>query len=362
MKQTQQNLAEQLHITSWEIERRKSLLDFCDTDVDLLVSAKQCITQELSAIVDEFYTDQVSKPEIERLIGDEETLKRLKHYLSNYILDMFNGNYDDIYVLSRLRVGMVHNRIGVQPKLYISAIQTLQNILRVRLCATTTSEDENNRRQHTAAALDKIIMFDMTLVVDTYIHALVQQLHDNMDSIENYAKELETEVSNRTRELAEAAQRDPLTKLRNTRAFYEELRREIARCIRHDQPLTLAYIDMDNFKTVNDSFGHQEGDHILQSFAEALGKELRAEDLPARIGGDEFCIILSNTDMEASHEAVRRIMQAFDALKGNREVTLSVGLAALHLDLPQSSEQLIRQADQAMYQAKEIKGHAIVDA
>jgi len=361
MKLTDQTLSLQLHITSREIERRKELLNFDNNDVALLLKSKPDIAKEIIAIIDEFYADQLSKPEIERLIGDAGTLQRLKHYMSNYILELFCGIYDDVYVLSRLRVGLVHDRIGVPSKLYVSSVRTLIDILRRRLTEKFETDKTCIHCHSVISSLEKILLFDLTLVFDTYTYALIREVERSKDEIERYAKSLEEEVAKRTLELSELAQRDPLTKLRNQRAFFDELRREIARCIRQNQHLTVAYIDMDHFKEVNDTLGHPEGDRILQSFADAVRKVLRAEDLPARIGGDEFCIILSDTDIIKSHDAIKRVMVAFDELKGECKVTLSVGLASLSLELPQLPEEIIRQADQAMYLAKNIPGHAIID-
>lgn len=362
MKLTDQNLAEKLHITAREIVRRKELVCLEQADVELLLGCKPIIAEQINEIVDEFYADQVSKPEVERLIGDSGTLSRLKHHTQNYLLTMFDGIYDDIYVLSRLRVGVVHDRIGVPPKLYVSSMRTLLNILRRRLQANTALKDKCKQCLSIQAALEKIIIFDLTLVFDTYIHSLLDQVELRKDEIELYAKGLEEEVASRTKELSEMARRDPLTGLINRRTMFEELRREIARSLRHGQPITLAYIDMDHFKEVNDAHGHQEGDKILQSLATAMRKVLRAEDLSARIGGDEFCIILPGADFTTSREVLSRLVGIFDELKGEHMVTLSVGLASLSLELPQMPEELVKQADQAMYRAKETPGHSFVNA
>jgi diguanylate cyclase (GGDEF)-like protein len=363
MKLTDQSLAEQLHITPHDIARRKELLRFTKADATLLLNNRPYIAEEITSIVEEFYADQISKPEIERLIGDVGTLGRLKHHMTNYLLDMFDGVYDDVYVLSRLRVGLVHDRIGVSPKLYISSVRTLLEILRRRLTGKVIDPDKAcDACQSIQSSLVKILLFDLTLVFDTYIHALLGQVERAKDEIEQYAHSLEEEVVKRTSELAEMARRDPLTGLANQRALFDALRRDVARCLRQTQPLTVAYMDMDHFKEVNDSLGHQEGDRVLQTLADAMRKVLRAEDLPARIGGDEFCVVLPGVGIEKSREIIGRLAAAFDASANAHGVTLSVGLAAFDLQYPQIPEHLIRQADQAMYLAKNISGHSVVEA
>lgn len=361
MKLTDQSLGEQLHITALEIARRKELFGITPEDVATLAKVKDTVSENLDAIVEEFYANQVGTPEIERLIGDAETLARLKKHLARYLLALFGGEYDNIYVLSRLRVGLVHNRIGVPPKLYVPAVRILLDILRRHLAGPTTGGN-CSACLPVLQALEKVLLFDLSLVFDTYIHALVDQVERGKADLEDYAQSLEQEVASRTRQLEEQASRDPLTGLPNRRSLFEALRRETAHAIRHGHPLTLAYLDLDGFKGVNDRFGHKEGDRVLKALAEALKTTLRVEDLPARMGGDEFCVVLPGVDLAQADAAMRRLFETFEALRGNLPVTVSVGLAALEMDTPQAPETLAKQADEAMYQAKKIHGHAVVPA
>jgi diguanylate cyclase (GGDEF)-like protein len=364
MKLTEQNLSEQLHITELEITRRKELFGITQEDAAVLIRAKSLVRENLDAIVGEFYETQVATPEIEQLIGDAETLSRLKKHMARYLLALFDGVYDDIYVLSRLRVGLVHNRIGVPPRLYVSSVRTLLDILGRRLAEPV---DPAAGEAHEAClpvlqSLEKVLLFDLSLVFDTYIHALVSQVERGRAELEAYAQNLEQVVAQRTRQLAEQASHDPLTGLANRRALFEALRREIAQALRLARPLTLAYMDLDGFKGVNDRHGHEEGDRILIALAEALRTTLRAEDLPARMGGDEFCVVLPGVDLPQGREVMARLFKAFDAQRGGLPVTISVGLAALEHDSPQAPETLAKQADEAMYQAKKIPGHAVAAA
>jgi diguanylate cyclase (GGDEF)-like protein len=363
MKLTDQSLGEQLRITNLEIARRKELFDLTPEDAATLLKAKEVISANLEAIVDEFYANQVATPEIERLIGDAETLARLKKHMASYLLALFGGQYDDIYVLSRLRVGLVHNRIGVAPKLYVPSVHTLLEILRRRIAGPASgglgAQGQCKACLPVMQALEKILLFDLSLVFDTYIHALVDQVKRGKADLETYAQGLEQEVANRTRQLAEQASRDPLTGLPNRRALFEALRREASHAARHHLPLTLAYMDLDGFKGVNDRFGHKEGDRVLVALAQALKATLRTEDLPARLGGDEFCAVLPGVDLAQAETVMRRLFAAFEALRGNLPVTLSVGLAALDQASPQAPEILAKQADEAMYRAKKTPGHAV---
>ena len=200
MERIEQTLLTQMQITDHEIVRRKEFLHFSDTDTALLKSCTQFIEEEIDAIVDAFYQAQTSVPEIEQLIGEADTLARLHATQRKYVLDLFGGSTGIDYVNNRLRIGLVHKRIGVAPKLYLSAIRTLREIL------TKTIERRISDRTLLAAtcqALDKILFFDITLVFDTYIRSLVSEVETAKAGVETYAASLELQVAERTRQLEE---------------------------------------------------------------------------------------------------------------------------------------------------------------
>lgn len=146
---------------------------------------------------------------------------------------------------------------------------------------------------------------------------------------------------------------DSLTKLPNQRAFYEEAARFLARSRRHKRPLSIAYIDVDDFKKVNDTLGHQGGDEVLRAIGEVLARTLRAGDVAARLGGDEFAMLLEETDQNAAKVVLERTRRALaDVLEsGERRVTTSIG-AVTFVEPPADVETLVRKADALMYAAK----------
>ncbi len=111
----------------------------------------------------------------------------------------------------------------------------------------------------------------------------------------------------RTKKLQRLARTDGLTNLYNHRTFYERLEQEAQRAVRYGAPLSIALIDLDNFKIVNDTLGHQSGDKLLKLCAEVLRKELRATDVVCRYGGDEFAIILPETDRDEARAILKRL-------------------------------------------------------
>jgi diguanylate cyclase (GGDEF)-like protein len=147
---------------------------------------------------------------------------------------------------------------------------------------------------------------------------------------------------------------DFLTGFLNTRAFQEIMEYEINRLSRAGKPLTIAYIDLDNFKVINDTFGHIRGDELLKCFASSLVGRLRKTDLVARIGGDEFVILLPETDQEAAKVALHKIKDSLlhDMKKDHWSTTFSMGVVTCR-EPPLDSEELIIMADEMMYKVKQ---------
>jgi diguanylate cyclase (GGDEF)-like protein len=148
---------------------------------------------------------------------------------------------------------------------------------------------------------------------------------------------------------------DELTDLSNRRRFMEVLHLEVARAVRFGSPLALVLLDLDHFKQINDRFGHQAGDDVLRSAAAAIRGRVRETDLPARIGGEEFAVILTGTGEEGALELAEQLR--VDLSRGVRvpgvadwTVTASFGVAVLHQG--GDTELLIGAADRALYQAK----------
>lgn len=160
-------------------------------------------------------------------------------------------------------------------------------------------------------------------------------------------------------ELRELALEDPLTGLPNRRAFDQIAEHELQIAIRRSSVTALLFIDVDGLKVVNDEHGHAEGDEMLREVASVLRTQLRASDLLARMGGDEFCVLLSRDSALDGSDLLERIDAAVadrNAQPGRRyELGFSVGVAFFDPADPISVEQLVQRADAAMYQNKHAK-------
>jgi diguanylate cyclase (GGDEF)-like protein len=176
-------------------------------------------------------------------------------------------------------------------------------------------------------------------------------------------RHLEHQVERRTAEIAELltrvqtmAKRDFLTELFNRRAFTERLNEEIGRAKRHNMPFSLVILDIDHFKSINDRYGHPIGDEALRRISLAIRKIIRVEDVPGRIGGEEFCLLLPGTLADKAMLLAERLrhylagMRIETATGESFAVTFSAGIAQWRQDMDGGT--LMRLADQALYLAK----------
>jgi diguanylate cyclase (GGDEF)-like protein len=168
-------------------------------------------------------------------------------------------------------------------------------------------------------------------------------------------------LEERARVLEEQARRDGLTGLYNRRYLDERLAEELSNARTHGWPLAIAFIDLDLFKRVNDTYGHQAGDEVLRGAARLLLAGTRSSDVVARFGGEEFLILLPGTGLASALVVTERLVASFresrHAVAGHQEVrvTISVGLAVQGEGQDfESPEELVRAADRAVYAAKRL--------
>jgi diguanylate cyclase (GGDEF)-like protein len=165
----------------------------------------------------------------------------------------------------------------------------------------------------------------------------------------------------RTRaELETLATTDDLTGLANRRSFRLQLEREIGFARRYRAPLTLLLLDLDNFKAINDTYGHARGDRALIAVAGAICERLRASDFAARIGGDEFAILLPQTSHEHAQTVADQLAEQIAAAAfPSLTITAAVGIASLHDD---PTADLLAEADRLLYDAKRAHGRHPIEA
>ena len=175
----------------------------------------------------------------------------------------------------------------------------------------------------------------------------------------NTLKRSQAEVAKKNKELAFLASRDPLTGCLNRRAFYETIEPQFDSRMKADDPFACIMLDIDHFKSVNDTYGHSVGDLVIKRLAATILANMRSDDLACRYGGEEFVLYLNNTDATAAIAIAERIRQQVEKLDfsndpatRNMKITSSFGVAD-KMDHPTSLNEMIEQADQALYYSKE---------
>lgn len=182
---------------------------------------------------------------------------------------------------------------------------------------------------------------------------LAERLAESVAAVQ--AAAVETLVSRRSRELESLANSDPLTGLSNLRHLHAQLKSALAIAKRYEHPFALLVLDVDSLKRVNDAHGHPAGDRVLVQVAIAVRRSIRSVDTPARIGGDEFCVLAPNQTAAAASGLAERLAEAVTTetagSAGEEGVGVSIGVVSCpeHGD---DADSLLESADQAMYRAK----------
>ncbi|MBI4184049.1 MAG: diguanylate cyclase [Proteobacteria bacterium] len=202
---------------------------------------------------------------------------------------------------------------------------------------------------------------------DDFRHRVRWRGHDEFADLARTFNRMADEIAQDREVLEGLALRDPLTGLLNRRGFEARLAEEVGRCRRYGRPLSLAMLDLDHFKKVNDTYGHPVGDEVLAAVAARLTAGMRGNDIAARYGGEEFIVLLPETTAEAALTVAerlrRRLAETPVATAAGRAlpVTVSIGVAAFP-GVGEGAEALIAAADRALYAAKEAGRNRVVRA
>ncbi|WP_163970294.1 PAS domain S-box protein [Oceanobacillus halotolerans] len=271
-----------------------------------------------------------------------EAIVIFKEYRINYFnktsVDLFGITQEEVLDTSLLQY--IHNRDQARFDQFIDQVKSLKH--------------------HDLDELDpievRIIQPDETVVHTAVSAAPIQK------GGEKFIQAIFRDISERKKQeeqLTFMAYHDPLTGLKNRRAFSDEMEQAIEKALSNKEMLAVLYLDMDNFKEINDALGHEIGDELLIQFANRLSQNVRGDDVLCRIGGDEFLILLTHiTTKERVIEIAERLQHSLQdhyEINGNDlQVTSSFGIA-LYPEDGWSAKLLIHHADAALYQAKEVR-------
>ncbi|MEY3747890.1 MAG: hypothetical protein RL194_1349 [Pseudomonadota bacterium] len=452
------NIAKKLGLDDAEIARRKSFLEFTDNDVALLREMHAQLQESSQGFASSFYQHLLSFPETAGLITDEAMLARLKQAQARHFSQLTEGGYDEHYIHQRLHVGVVHQRVGLDPKWYIGAYRKYLSFFFPLVAQTCEGDIEKFHASYDA--LLKIVMLDMELAIDTYIHAdktrivqLEKSLRDLIEGVNAIVWEADpdtmhfsyvnahaktmlgyprerwtndphfwesiivdedrastvsycikqikagrdheldyrvktadgkvcwihervsvivdeggqtsslrglmvdiTSLKESEEKLIHQATHDGLTGLPNRALLQDRIQQGIAHANRQGSTLALMFIDLDRFKIINDSLGHDVGDAVLQTAASRLTASVREVDTVARLGGDEFVMLLTDInrveDITAiANKTLENLSKTFSIGRDEYVLTASIGISVYPKD-GKDVQTLLKNADAAMYRAK----------
>lgn len=325
------SVAHEMGLTPEEIMLRKQFLEFTQADAQLLIKIHRYMSEHAidDFFTEKFYSHLFSFPALQQYLPDEATVNRLRASQAKYFSRLTQGDYDSDYVLDRLRVGYVHQKIGLEPKWYTGAYRKYISELMPYL--HEMSKNDAAEFFGNFDALLKIVFFDMELALDTYFHGDSQ-------------------------ELLQMANHDALTGLPNRNLLNDRLAQAMHHVDRVQGKMALLFLDLDRLKTINDSLGHSIGDRIISEVAVRLSQCIREQDTVARLGGDEFVVVLADVEKDeyvalVAEKILRIIDKSITVDSHEFFVSASMGIAIYPVD-GNSQDELLKNADTAMYRAK----------
>ncbi|MFP4611604.1 MAG: diguanylate cyclase [Thiohalophilus sp.] len=342
------NTSNQIPLSSFSLsyDTRKCFLELFELGVEdkklADILQRNVIQPNIDDIVDEFYDFMLSHDSFRTHLKDGALVARLKGSQRSY-LETLGVDFDTPdYFEGRIRVGVIHKQVGLPTTLYQSAYTKLLGIIIDKIPAT---EHPGASRREIAAFARRITALDMSLAIHIYHVEHIEEMRVSLNTLREEGAELRDQVAT-----------DELTGVHTRNHILEIFSRAMQQARAQKTGLGLAMVDLDHFKSINDTYGHLAGDKVLKEVAEKIQALLRGDDLVGRYGGEEFMIILNNTDlagsaivMERLRAAVEDMLIAIDAERPVR-VTLSAGVTTLSED--DTEDSFFHRADEALYDAK----------
>lgn len=299
---------------------------------------------------------------------EENLIQKCPHPFSNFLREI-----TDVLIVIFDKEGIILDCNTAFTKL-VSSLEDKNNVIEhvahKEWEELALPQDKNFQRQNLSFLRENSLPYKTNSFIyvkdDKYILFGAHRLNDNEDVL-NELTQLNNELTNKSRELTkkniqlerskdrieELLRTDNLTGLKNRKAFTEYLEKISAQAVRHQFPLAIIMLDLDRFKKINDNYGHSTGDKVLVSLADVLKENSRREDMAARIGGEEFLILLPHTELEASMqmaERIRRGVENMNVTPVSENITASFGVTVFQEG--DDFDSILNRVDNALYKAK----------
>lgn len=320
-------------------QRRLDQLSLDTSDQQRMMEIQQRIIEpHHQQVMDDFYAYIQKYPDLQMYIMNTQHLVRLKKTQTEYLLSLGRDFASAGYFEYRLRVGVAHARIEMPMSSYIVAYSKMQELL----CEYMV---QANMSSHYFRSLNNILLLDMSLATDAYNLSQFSWMSESIHQLQDEQTRLTNQLMH-----------DTLTNAYTRAYILEQLEKRLSEFSRDTHKLlAVALIDLDNFKDINDTYGHQIGDYVLQEFAHTVMNMIRRQDYFGRYGGEEFLLTLVDLDNDRAFELAERIrvvlaQKTYHTSKGQLHITASLGLTVAQPG--ESSKTIIERADKALYEAK----------
>jgi diguanylate cyclase (GGDEF)-like protein len=318
------------------------IIGITQADIDAIQRLHlEVIVPNADSIVEMYYQQLLKNGEYKQFFSSSEQIARLKKKQVSYLLEMGIDCFSPVYFEERMRIGSIHADIGLPLSLYHAAYNILHSAILAHVpekIAKTPAEFKQ-----CAKTLFSVITLDMNLAIEAYHAREMKKMQSQLNEIKSTSQGIQKE-----------AKADPLTKLYNREHAIGQLQ-ELVDKFDSANPIVVIMADIDHFKQINDNHGHLVGDIVLKDIAFRIRGAMRSFDFVGRYGGEEFIIVLQNTDSDEGYEVAERIRQRIYELPvqhdGQRHlITISMGLSQVQNG--DTVSDVIQRADEALYTAK----------
>lgn len=312
---------------------------------------REVITPYVDQIVDRFYEDLLFHPASRKWLLDGEIIERLKTTQRQYLLTLGIDFDSEAYFENRLQIGVVHAAVKLPLNVYQCAYCNLTQHI---MDAFPPSITENAPKHRLISKfVIKITSLDMSLAIETYHYSFMRELEHEIQ-----------EAHTRGEVLQDQAERDSLTGLYNRKYVFSHLTEAIGSAQQYSEELSLLMLDVDHFKKVNDTYGHQAGDEVLRQVAVIITESLRVQDILGRYGGEEFILGLRKVTPQIAFKIADRIRNLVASTpvsfgETTMNVTVSIGLTSLGPE--DNLNCMIKRADDALYTAKSTGRNCVIN-